>query len=582
MGYTAGAERRKGKAFRCTALSFLFLLTAIPCTAQTPAEVQSAWWWPEQQAPAKVVKCRRPAGPEEQMLAQSVAGLAARAVNENISDEMVWIETAIPQYAEWYAACIRRLRAQETGTKSAWELAEKYRQQGIIEGFVLYSRNTGSVNTATVYAGLKRGILVEESLMDEALSRGFALLLDARQTDLQTCFAEESVRLNRRLMVVVSPSAHNNRDMAIAHQSMVYYGVDAFYLSLLEWMQPISPIVGWNTGGESEHVEPPSRYGHFNTASDFSVNLTLLSAGAREAALPKIQTVDPKQIDFSEDGNFHAFVMSDGDNMQWTMNAFFSAEYYGNACAGVIPTGWTSCPANTAMMCPDVWAKIVDRQATASSIAEFSGGYQYLDLFADLRPERWDIVREYARKTNVHMKRSGVKVVHFMTRGGVLSDNAKRAYRIYAEEIEDLTGIIAIQYNPYHGGGGAIEWVQNRAGVNIPVVTARYSMWGKLAAPGFGRPDRVAEMVNADATATTESPAMYWTVVHAWSRYKMQKDGAIVDVDNDSHQGSRGLTPVKWCIDRIDPLTKVVTVEELLWRIRMKRYPEQTKGIIEQ
>jgi hypothetical protein len=160
-----------------------------------------------------------------------------------LSDEMVWIENASSQYAEWYAACIRRIAVVETGAKSAWELAERYKNQGIVKGFILYGRNDNSVNVATVYAGLKSGILVEESLLNEALECGFSLLLDARQTDLQTCFAEEKDRLNNRLIVVVSPSDPNNRDMAIAHKSMVYYGVDDFYRSVLEWMQPLSPVM---------------------------------------------------------------------------------------------------------------------------------------------------------------------------------------------------------------------------------------------------------------------------------------------------------------------------------------------------
>jgi hypothetical protein len=548
--------------------------------AQSQAELRSAWWWPEQKAPARVVKCQRPAGLEMQMLAQSVAGLAARAVNDGQSDEMVWIENTSSQYAEWYAACIRRIAARETGTESVWELAERYRDRGIVKGFVLYSKDGNSVNVATVYAGLKSGILIEESLLNEALDRGFNLLLDARQTDLQTCFAEEKDRLYRRMIVVVAPSAPNNRDLAIAHKSMVYYGVDDFYRSVLEWMQPLSPVVGWNSGGESAHVEPPSRYGHFNTASDFSSNLTLLSAGSMDAVLSKIRTADPQQIDFSEDTNFHAFVMSDGDNMQWTMNAFFGTDYYGNACTSEMPAGWTHCSASIAMMCPDVWEKTVAMQREATSIAEFSGGYQYIDIFASARPDRWDIVRAYARQTGIHMKRTGVRVLNFMTRNDVLSDDARRACQIYAEEIEDLTGIIAIRYSPYHGGNGAVYWVENANGVKIPVVTAKYSMWGKMPPlSGFGRPDQIAGKINADAAAAAAAataPEMNWTVVHAWSRYGKLKDGSIIDVDNDSTRGSRGLTPVKWCIDLIDAGTGVVSIEELLWRIRMKHDPDET------
>jgi hypothetical protein len=555
----------------------LFLL-ALPAQSQS-LDLATAYWWPQQKIPAKVVKCLRPATFVESILAQSVAGLVAQAVNEGLSDEMVWIENTASQYNEWYKRCIQRIDAEELASENAWNLAVKYKNASLIKGYVLY-KNDGlqSLNVATVYAGLHQGILVEESQEQTAVNKGFNLLVDARSKNYQTCFNEEKNNLNKRMIVIVSPTMQNNRDWAIAQKSMVYYGVNPLYESILEWMEPLSPIVGWNEGGESTHVAPPSRWGHFNTASDFCLNFPLLSAGSMNENPEKIRTIDPNDIDFNENKHFHAFMMSDGDNMQWGMNGFFNKEYFNNACRNQMATSWTSCPLNLSMMAPDVYNYLVSNKKDDMSIVEFSGGYFYPDVFAENRgeTERWEILRQFARKANIHLKRTGIKVLNFITLYPIDSENARKAYQIYAEEIDDLTGMTAIQYNPYHNGGGAIIWVKNKQNIDIPVVTARYSLWGKIDKAGFGRPDQIAGYINADASNNIN---LNWTIVHAWSRYKKQKDGSIIDTDNDAPDGVRGLTPVKWCKDRLDSSVKIISIEELLWRIRAEYHPEQITNL---
>lgn len=559
---------------------FLLIIAGMLNTvqAQSLSPLKNAYWWPEQKLPKKIVICKLPANKQEQMLAQSVAGLVARAVNENQSDEIVWVQTSMLTYHKWYDDFVKQHDLKKNKARTVWELADKYRVEGVIKGYILYSRNDSSINVATVYAGLKNGILIEESLEQKAKDKGFKLLIDARGKDIRSCFLEEKDNLNKKILVVADPSLPNNRDLAIAHKGMVYYGVDSCYNSILEWMDPISPIVGWNEGPESAHIEPPTKFGHFNTASDYCMNMTVLSAGSIDIHTPEAKTIDPRTIDFNKDTKFHAFVISDGDNMQWTMNAFFNEDYYCSPQKHKIPISWTSCPVNISMMSPYTWKALVKEQNANSSIIEFSGGYHYPDIFGKHRANRWELLREYARKTNVHMKRTGIKVLNLMIRHDVFSEDAYRAFSIYAEEVEDLTGIIAIQYNPYHGGNGETIWVKNKKGTDIPVVTSKYSLWGKISNPGFGRPDQVAEWINRDASST--GATMHWTMVHAWSRYKMNEDGSIVDVPNSDYTGKRGVVPVKWTVDRIKSHTDIITIEELIWRIRMKYNPEQTKSII--
>ncbi|HEY5505791.1 MAG TPA: hypothetical protein VIK28_11585, partial [Sedimentisphaerales bacterium] len=48
-----------------------------------------------------------------------------------------------------------------------------------------------------------------------------------------------------------------------------------------------------------------------------------------------------------------------------------------------------------------------------------------------------------------------------------------------------------------------------------------------------------------------------------------------------AHGGVCGYTPVTWCAERLGSNIRTVGPEELIWRIRMKHNPEQTKKLIQ-
>ena len=83
--------------------------------------------------------------------------------------------------------------------------------------------------------------------------------------------------MNNNFIVLTNPSIANNRDYAIAHKGMVYYGVDELLDTILEWVRPLSPVIGWNSGPEFQHIAPCSYWGLINTASDWCMNLPMIS-----------------------------------------------------------------------------------------------------------------------------------------------------------------------------------------------------------------------------------------------------------------------------------------------------------------
>src|SRR4051812_30093871 len=65
-------------------------------------------WWPKQTLPEAIVRTTNqqesPAARVAlEMMVQSVAGLAARAVNEGRGDELVWVNSSNENLEDWYA-----------------------------------------------------------------------------------------------------------------------------------------------------------------------------------------------------------------------------------------------------------------------------------------------------------------------------------------------------------------------------------------------------------------------------------------------------------------------------------------------
>ena len=49
----------------------------------------------------------------------------------------------------------------------------------------------------------------------------------------------------------------------------------------------------------------------------------------------------------------------------------------------------------------------------------------------------------------------------------------------------------------------------------------------------------------------------------------------------EAQGGARGYTPVTWCVERLPASIRTVAPEELVWRIRMKHNPAQTRKLIQ-
>lgn len=559
---------RSRKIFIHALLLSVYLLAGMATNAQQSIDA----WWPVQAKPRAMLVCE-PAGHVRDMnLAQSLAGLAALSLNEGKKGEAVWIKHERGLYETYYQQLLKRTGLKQTAVLSTWDLVKRLRKQGIVQGYILYDiqQADNHINVATVYASLLHGVLIDVKQEAKAKAAGLSLLQDARRLNwTDSLYDQLAPRLNDSLIVIAQPGYPNNRDYAIAHRAMVYYGVDSLLNRALKRIRPLSPVIGWNKGDEFKQIAPCTREGLINTASDWCMNLAVLSIGADKFTPKQLAQLDPATINWKDTGRFHSFVMSDGDNMQWTMGHFLDdKEYWANPTVSSSRLSFTSCVLNLTQAAPDVYEELRRTQQPQSTVVEYGGGYYYPDLFAIDRPGRDSLLREYAARINSRMKSTGATVFGFICKN-VNSKDAQRAYQLYAEEMEGLTGMIAVQYSPYNGGQGKIYWVKNKKGIEIPVVTAHYQLWANLTKKGSGDPATIASLINQPEDNKIRFD---WTIVHAWSKFS--NDG--------TSPATRGAEPVKWCVDKLDNTATVVNIEELLWRIRMEHNPEQTQKVIKE
>jgi hypothetical protein len=586
-------------------ICFALILSPIPF----PAAADENRWWPVQAMPKALLRLQKdlPAPRAScDMMAQSVAGLAAKAVNEGRADEMVWVGTGNIDIEDWFVRLVKRQPQLELrGTFALWDLVDRYARKGIIKGYILYSSDHSqgelsqhragidcSVNVATSLAGLLDGIIVDEGIEGEAKQHELKMLLDARGKTQAWCFDRYKDQFNRHMLFTQDPRKPNTRDLAIAQKTFTVFGYAEPMSAAMKWLEPLSPILGWNGGDEFKTAQMSTLWGHIQTATDWAVNLPVLMAGTERAEPPKARSFDPRTIDWNDRRSAVSFIRSDGDNVDTYEGSFFRGSegrsYWGNPDRGKIPFGWSCCFAHLSQLCPEAIEYAAATQSPNDWFLEWGGGYYYPDLYGRDRTNRWELLAQHARRTWALMRRTNTRVIGFNV-AKLDSPDALKSYQVFAGQSDGLLAILVWQYDCYEAGAGRVFWIMDQNGVEVPVISARYSIWNDTnGRPRSGTPAKVAREIRqtVEHTPPAELPRYDWVNAHAWSWFK-QAPGADENAEDmpqenaEAQGGARGYSPVAWCVERLPASVRTAGPEELVWRIRMKHNPEQTRQLIQ-
>jgi hypothetical protein len=207
--------------------------------------------------------------------------------------------------------------------------------------------------------------------------------------------------------------------------------------------------------------------------------------------------------------------MTDGDNIQWLINAFAtSKDWYNADDRGTFPLGWTISPA-LCEIAPPVFKYIYDNATNGASggdyfVAAPSGlGYFYPDEYPQLL-DNTQLLDKYLDKTDMHIV-------------NVIGNRFNPDLSAYTQ-CKNVEAVFYYTYNDnYTGMQGKIMWSDNK-----PIIGARYSLRGdKTAATAL------AQQLNSEVKNQFQPEGYSLIPVHVWSQSVEDVKKCISMLDND-------------------------------------------------
>jgi len=548
--------------------------------ALTLAAPDAGRLWPAFPAPDRLLQLdwRQCRGFDEQVLGQTLSGVAAAAAREAGAGDLVWIDlVGSPSYGEWKQRLVTRLKLTPEAPVGPWELLARLRASGVVKGYVLYQPEGGdravyegvpadeSLNVATSLCAPLRAVALSPELAKRADGLGMGCLADARGKDAAWLLADWGDKLSRGVLGLQDPRTPIMRDAAVAMGALTLHG-GAQQAAAMARVTPGSPVLGWGFGGEDTFTGAASRHGLFITATNWCWNLPATGCGETGLAAP-LPRLNQAPSPVADDGRqrYVSFILSDGDNVQWAMgNYLHHPDYWACPERGRMPYGWGLPAVDLAQLCPMALDYVAEtRKAGDDFVLYGAGGYYYPDQFASLRNDPLALAR-HAGRLNPYLARLGISTMALIGMDWD-SDASRAAYSAYAAQMPALRAIWALQYAPYSAGGGQVLWTKRPDGSELPVVSARGELWahrGNYARAGS--PEKVAALLNEWARQPVTKPEdrFGWVVVHAWSPFWRESPQ-----ERREDGGDRGYRPALWCAERLDPSLKVVGPEELAARL---------------
>lgn len=408
-----------------------------------------------------------------------------------------------------------------------WELVDFHRDA--CEGVILCDVNDRSLNVAFSLAGVRRGLVLDASLERRARDLRLPVLADVRGLDEAAAFQRWQPLFARGLLAEQPPAKPLHlRDLLVARGAFVFADVSSERRAeFVRGLGPAALVLGWGRD-EYEFVRDVSRGGGAAVPSDWALNLSALARlDAEIPARPR----PPSPAPVAAGDRIVAFVMSDGDNVQWLLNSFTDTDrgWWASPHRGRIPMTWEMAPL-LAEFAPRVLAWFYAR-ATAGGGDDFVAGPSGHGYFFPGHAGRDlpALAREAARAS----LRAQLPLVTVLNAGGTMDD--ARAYLAHP----GVHGVLYKDYAPYHRGQGRILWHDDR-----PAVSYRFLLWEPNPE---NSPEAVARAVAAMPADPASDPGSYALVnVHAWSWRAL---GGPMEA-------------VKRTVDQFPPRTRVVTAGE--------------------
>ncbi len=326
----------------------------------------------------------QPLSAPEQALAASLQGLLNR------TNATLWFKG--PGASTWVLEELRQEGTTLREAESIWALLEPFRTQ--VQGFITCRIQDASLNAATSLAGLRDAVVADASIREHLQSLGFRELFDARGLDDAATFTRFGSGFTRALAVhqPVNKPLHL-RDYAVAHRAFTFFdSSEAQRREIVRQLGPAAHVLGWGAS-EREFVGDISIGGGVVIPSDWALNLSALEH--LTVAIPR-RPVPPPAKPLQEGERVVAFVVTDGDNVQWLLNGFVdSPGFWASPLRGQFAVTWELAP-TLAQLAPRVLARLFRTVTVQDDFIAGPSGVGY--YFPSLSPSAEALARQTLRR----------------------------------------------------------------------------------------------------------------------------------------------------------------------------------------
>lgn len=440
-------------------------------------------------------------------------------------------------YLRWLNDLRDNYGVSYTTTTDAWLLVNQYKSY--LDGYILYKAGDSSLNVASSLAGILNAIPVEESLESTVQGYGLSKVIDVRGKDENWCKNNYWDSFNHD--VIIEQKEENElclRDFAAMHKCMVFYDGtqnSSFRTSLMQSLNNDAVIMGWGkvSGSENGFIMNSGENGVHYLPADWGKNLSVLSGFNPRSSY--VQNTHEEPV-YEENVHYVTFIVSDGDNVQWTLGRGMEDRWWGNNARGDFDMGW-SFPPSLMRLAPTVMNWYYDTASTGSGRDNFVVGPSGSGFFfpGDYPTSEHDL---HLERLNEFMGSADMNSVMLL---GYNDWNNDAMFNRYTAQ-SNIDGLFYFEWYGFglDTHGRTIKWSNDK-----PVI----SCGAKL----FERKDECVSSINNASTNVYSDEAYTVVYTQAWEPNIM---------DN-----------VKYVVDRLDQDVRVVTPEKMIKVVNHFRNP---------
>jgi len=418
---------------------------------------------------------------------------------------------------------------------SAWDLIDTFSQY--IDGYILYQGGTDSMNAANSLAGVLDAVAVEASIETTAQNNGLTLVQDVTGKNESWVVDNYWNQLNHSIVIEAKEDDEHSthlRDFAAMNKALVFYdGNSSFRTSIMQKLDPDSVVFGWGdtSGGSEEAFISNSSYnGVMSIPSDWALNLSVLSGFSAG-----IYSQNTAQATNEENVHYVTFYVSDGDNLQWTLNRGNEDDWWGSQSRGNFALGWTMPPGMI-----DLSPSVLDwyyESATPNDnfiVGPSGSGFIYPESYP---ASELDL---HTQRLNDYMGKLDMGIVAVIGRNSFNNTSIWDKYTMQS----NIDGLFYYEWTSYFGSpyNGDILWSNGK-----PVISTSMKLADGLSYAY--KKDQVVNYLNSQPTDTHSESGYSMIAIDAWNNYDLP-------------------ATIQYIVDRLDSDVRVVAPDEFVRLIK--------------